>query len=52
VRQWRIESQGAHVGACVANGHKAGTYVANGVTYFVPFALTVTEVPAPAPSYP
>ena len=51
-RQWRIESQGSHIGACVQNGHKAGTYVANGVTYFVPLSLTVTEVPAPAPSYP
>ena len=52
VRQWRIESHGSHVAACVANGAKPGTYVPTGVTYFVPFALTVTEVPYPYPSYP
>lgn len=52
VRQWRIESYGSHVAACVANGAKPGTYVPTGVTYFVPFALTVTEGPYPYPTYP
>lgn len=52
VRQWRIESQGTHVAACVANGNKPGTYVPTGATYFVPFSLTVTEVPYPFPSFP
>lgn len=52
VRQWRIESQGSHIAACVVAGAKPGTYVPTGVTYFVPFALTVTEVPYPYSSYP
>jgi len=52
VRQWRIESQGSHVAACVKNGAKPGTYVLQGPFYYVPFALTVTEVPYPYSSYP
>ena len=52
VRQWRIESQGSHIAACVKNGSKPGTYVLQGPYYYVPFALTVTEVPYPYSSYP
>jgi hypothetical protein len=52
VRQWRIESQGSHVAACVHTGSKSGTYVLEGTYYFVPFALTVTEVPYPYSSFP
>ena len=51
-RRWRIESQGSHVAACVKNGARPGTYVLQGPYYFVPFALTVTEVPYPYSSYP
>jgi hypothetical protein len=52
VRRWRIASQGSHMAACVSMGNKAGTYVPNGIYYFVPFVLTVTEVPYPYPTYP
>ncbi len=52
VRQWRIESQGSHIAACVVTGAKPGAFVPTGVTYFVPFALTVTEVPYPYSTYP
>ncbi len=49
-RRWLVESRGSHRGACVV-GTKKG-FVANGVTYYLPFAITITEVPAPSPVYP
>jgi hypothetical protein len=42
VRQWRIESRGTH---------KADDFTING-TYYLPFMLTITEVPYPFPTYP
>lgn len=44
VKQWRIESQGSHLAACIVVG-KAGRVTSTGVTYYLPFAITVTEVP-------
>jgi hypothetical protein len=43
-RQWRIESQGSHLAACIVVG-KAGRVSATGVTYYLPFSITVTEEP-------
>ncbi|MGE5750077.1 MAG: hypothetical protein ACM31F_08960 [Gemmatimonas sp.] len=50
-KQWRVESQGSHLGACVVR-KKSGALVATGVTYYLPFAITITEVPQPAPKFP
>jgi hypothetical protein len=44
IRQWRIESRGSHRAAW--KGYSLGT------TSYLPFALTVTEVPSPFPNYP
>lgn len=50
-RQWRIASQGSHRAACLTF-RRNGTPQYSGVTYYLPFAITVTEVPYPYPSYP
>jgi hypothetical protein len=50
-RQWRVESQGSHRASCTVPD-KRGRPVATGVSYFLPFSVTVTEVPAPHPSFP
>jgi hypothetical protein len=52
-RQWTIQSQGAHMAAC-ANLAKKGpvSYIPTGKKYYLPFAITVTEVPYPYPSFP
>ena len=42
-KQWRIESQGSHLAACILVG-KAGRVTFTGVTYYLPFSITVTEV--------
>lgn len=42
VHQWRIESRGTHRAANTGSG----------VPYYLPFSLTVTEVPYPFASYP
>lgn len=44
VKQWRIESQGSHLAACILVG-KAGRVTFTGTTYYLPFSITVTEVP-------
>jgi hypothetical protein len=44
VKQWRIESQGSHLAACILVG-QAGRVTFTGTTYYLPFAITVTEVP-------
>lgn len=53
VRQWRIETQGSHraMGVVQSSGKKGGQ-VPTGTTYYLPFVLTVTEVPYPFPSFP
>lgn len=50
-RQWRIESQGSHRASCTTPDKK-GKPVPTGVSHHLPFAVTVTEVPAPHPSFP
>jgi len=53
VRQWRIETRGSHraMGFVKGPGKNAGL-VPTGVTYYLPFALTITEVPPPFPTFP
>lgn len=52
-RRWLLKSQGSHMAACLVQARKgAATYVATGKKYFLPFAMTITEVPYPYPSYP
>jgi hypothetical protein len=51
VRQWRIESRGTHRAMCIVAGN-GGRFFPTGVTYFLPFSLTVTEVPYPYPVFP
>jgi hypothetical protein len=43
-RQWRIESQGSHLAACIVVG-KAGRVSSTGATYYLPFSMVVTEEP-------
>lgn len=50
-RRWLIESQGSHRAACLTYS-KNGTPQYSDVTYYLPFAITVTEVPYPYPSFP
>lgn len=53
VRQWRVETRGSHraMGAVLSTSKKGGT-VPTGTTYYLPFVLTITEVPYPFPTYP
>jgi hypothetical protein len=43
-RQWRIESQGSHLAACIVVG-KAGRVSATGVYYYLPFSIAIIEEP-------
>jgi hypothetical protein len=43
-RQWRIESRGSHLAACIVVG-KAGRVTATGVYPYLPFSIIVTEEP-------
>jgi hypothetical protein len=53
VRQWRVETRGSHkaVGVVESSGKKPGSVVTN-TFYFLPWAMTVTEVPYPFPTFP
>lgn len=51
VRQWLVSSQGSHRAMCLVPT-KNGTLVSSGVSHFLPFSLTITEVLPPAPVYP
>lgn len=53
VRQWLIRTRATHraMGA-VPGGPSGKGLVPSGMTYFLPFAMTVTEVPYPYPTYP
>jgi hypothetical protein len=46
-RQWRVQSQGNHVAACVS---ASGTDT--GARYYLPFSTLITEAPAPYATYP
>ena len=51
VRRWRIESEGSHRAMCLVPG-KGNSLVPTGVTYFLPFRITIVEVPYPYSVYP
>ena len=50
-RHWRIESRGSHRAMCM-NYANNGTPKPTGTTYFLPFSITVTEIPYPYPNFP
>jgi hypothetical protein len=50
VRQWRVETQGSHRAMGFVSGRHG--LVPTGITYYLPFSMTVTEVPYPFPTYP
>jgi hypothetical protein len=50
-RRWRVESRGSHRAMCIVTG-KGGKLISTGVSYYLPFAYTVTEVPPPSSTYP
>jgi len=55
VRTWRIETRGSHsamgvVPICSSKGKCS--LGPTGTTYYLPFVLTITEVPYPFPTYP
>jgi len=50
-RQWRAESQGTHVAACLQPKPHGG-YADTGTRYFLPFSVLITQVPYPYPAYP
>jgi hypothetical protein len=53
VRQWRLESRGSHRAMGVAQSTlPKRELVPTGTTYYLPFAMTVTEVPYPYPTFP
>lgn len=53
VRQWRVETRQSHKAVMVVpnSGKKPGTTVTN-TFYYLPWAMTITEVPYPFPTYP
>jgi hypothetical protein len=52
VRQWRIETRGTHRAMGVVQNPNGRGQVVTGTTYYLPFSMTVTEVPYPFPTYP
>lgn len=51
-RQWRVESQGTHNAACLEL-QRNGKYVDTGrPRYYLPFAVTITQVPYPYATFP
>ena len=53
VRQWRVETRASHQAVTVVpnSGKKPGSTVTN-TFYYLPWAMTITEVPYPFPTYP
>jgi len=51
VRRLRVETQGNQTAACIATNSK-GKPVDTGIRYVLPFGVTITQVPAPAPTFP
>jgi hypothetical protein len=51
VRRWRVESRGSHIAVCGYTNNR-GVFVTTGPQYYLPFAISVTEVPYPYPKYP
>lgn len=50
VRQWRIESRGSHTAVGITFDKRG--QIVPGNSYYLPFGMTVTEVPYPFPTYP
>jgi len=52
VRQWRVETRGSHKAALVtpATSRKSGPVITS--TPYMPWAMTITEVPYPLPTLP
>jgi hypothetical protein len=50
-RQWLVQSQGSHRAMCLVPIH-GGTLVSSGVSHYLPFSLTITEILPPAPAFP
>lgn len=50
-RQWVVESQGTHQAACMKQ-LKSDRQADTGVRYYLPFAMTITQVPYPNARYP
>ena len=53
VRQWRVETRGTHkaVKVVTITGRKP-EQAATSTFYYLPWAMTITEVPYPFPTYP
>jgi hypothetical protein len=49
-RRWRVESQGSHRAMCTLFSNKGPK--PTGVTYYLPFAFTITEVHYPFAAFP
>lgn len=50
-RQWSVESTGSHRAMCVNVGN-GGKLISTGVSHFLPFSYTLTEILPPTPVYP
>ncbi len=50
-RQWSVQSTGTHRAMCVNVGN-GGKLVSTGVSHFLPFSYTLTEILPPTPVYP
>jgi hypothetical protein len=50
IRQWRVESRGTHNARCMVTVR--GSLQPTGAPVYLPFSLTVTEVPYPYPTQP
>jgi hypothetical protein len=52
-RRWLLKSQGSHMAACLVQSKKGpATMIATGKKYFLPFAITITEIPYPYAANP
>lgn len=51
-RQWRVVSQGNHNGECLVKNPRSGNLVDSGRQVYLPFAVTITEMPAPYLTFP
>jgi hypothetical protein len=50
LKRWRVESQGSHRAMCTVFTNRG--LQSTGVSYYLPFAFTVTEIFYPFPHYP
>lgn len=52
VRQWQMGSRATHLAMGFVSGKGGHGLVSTGITYYLPFSMTITEVPYPYPVYP